>query len=345
MTRAKIGFIGAGSHSTMSLQPMLAHIREVEPVAVCDLEEAKARSAAERFGFKRWYTDVSEMLSREPLDGVCICGTPQMHLEVGLQCIEAGLPIFVEKPPAITAADARRLAEAAERKGVWGQVGFMKRFATCYLAAQKASTRVLFGRPRAVHIKFAHGAYPSIWGIEQPPRAFLIGNACHVFDLARFLVGDVQTVMAYLLEGDDNRFAFAVAMRFVGGAVGTMNLNAFEQWTQFQEYVSLTGEGECIVVHNMLRVEYHRGDAWVELEDRQVHNQMCVWEPTGSNPGLDQDKGMLTGYRAQLRNFALCLLSRTHASPSLWDGYEALRLAEAVWESVTKGREVQLSKF
>ncbi len=341
--QARIGFVGAGGHATVSLYPMFAHIREAELVAVCDLDEQKAQAAARRFGFQRWYTDVAEMLDAEELDGVCICGSPQMHVQVGMQCLEAGVPIFVEKPSAVSADEARKLAETADKRGLWGQVGFMKRFATCYLLARHAASRTLFGQPRALHIKFAHGSYPALWGIEQPAKAFLIGNACHVFDLARFLVGDVAKVWAYLWDQGDGKFAYAVAMEFVDEAVGTMNLNAVEQWTQFQEYVSLTGEGECVVVHNMLRVEYHPGHVWAELPDRQVHNQTCAWEPTGSNPGIDQDKGMLTGFRGELRHFVQCCAEKRPASPSLWDGYEALRIAEAVWQSAQTGREVKLA--
>ena len=45
-------------------------------------------------------------------------------------------------------------------------------------------------------VKFAQGPYPQIWGIDSPRRAMLIGQLCHIFDLARFFGGDVETVSA-----------------------------------------------------------------------------------------------------------------------------------------------------
>ena len=118
---ARIGFVGAGSHSSANLYPSLVEAPSAQLVAVCDLREDRAQANAKRFGADRWYTDVRAMLKAEQLDGVCICGVPQMHFEVGLQVLRRGLPIFVEKPSAMTAREAQRLADAATARacGEW----------------------------------------------------------------------------------------------------------------------------------------------------------------------------------------------------------------------------------
>jgi predicted dehydrogenase len=145
--KARIAFVGCGGHATHSLFPAVHRIPEMELVAVCDLREELAQRNARWFGAQHWYTDVATMLAKEELDGVVIVGPPQMHYEVGKQCLDAGLPIFVEKPSALSYALARDLAEHADRKGLWGAVAYMKRFAVGYeLAKQIARREEEFGR-------------------------------------------------------------------------------------------------------------------------------------------------------------------------------------------------------
>ena len=110
---ARIAFVGAGNHATESLYPNIAHVPEFDLVAVCDLVDEKARSAARRFGAPEWFTDVETMLGTAEPDGVCICGPPDMHYQVGLQALGRGIPVFMEKPPALT------LKHAEDDRFIW----------------------------------------------------------------------------------------------------------------------------------------------------------------------------------------------------------------------------------
>jgi len=124
--KAKIGFIGCGGHATGSLYPTIHTIPEIDLVAVCDLKEELAKRNARNFGARRWYTDLEKMLSNEELEGAIVVGPPRMHCEIGKRCLGAGLPIFVEKPSAISSKEAFDLAEYAKEKNLFGAVAFMK---------------------------------------------------------------------------------------------------------------------------------------------------------------------------------------------------------------------------
>jgi UDP-N-acetylglucosamine 3-dehydrogenase len=143
--KAKIAFIGCGGHATNSLYPTIHTIPVIDLVAVCDLKEELARRNARYFGALRWYTDVDEMLSKEELDGAIIVGTPQMHCQIGKKCLDAGLPIFVEKPSAVSYEEAVDLAKYADAKGLWGAVAYMKRYAVCYQMAKRIAESEEFG--------------------------------------------------------------------------------------------------------------------------------------------------------------------------------------------------------
>ncbi len=337
---ACIGFVGAGSHSSANLYPSLVEAPSAQLVAVCDLQQERAERNAKRFGADRWYTDVETMLEAEKLDGVCICGEPQMHLEVGLQVLRRGLPIFVEKPSALTAREAQRLADAADRAGVWGMVAFMKRHAPGYVLAKQLIEASKFGGLQQLHVRFTQGEYPDLWGFSAA-QAFLIGQVVHIFDLVRFLGGDVANVHARLRTVSDFRFGYAISLAFTSGAIGTMELNALahhEPWRDIDESVELTGVAENVSVRDMWEVRYQPAEDWRPGTGHRFGASRLAWSP---NFLTTINGKALVGYLGEVEHFAQCLLSHTPASASLHDGAAALRIADAVWKSVQTGREAK----
>lgn len=343
VNKARMAFVGCGGHATHSLFPAVHQIPEMDLVAVCDLREDLAQRNARWFGAQRWYTDIATMLKEEELDGVVVVGPPQMHVEVGKQCLDAGLPIFVEKPSAVSSAQARDLAEYADRKGLWGAVAYMKRFAVGYeLAKAIAERQEEFGQVTVVEIRFSNGPYPAIWGIESAPKAFLIGQAVHLFNLARYFGGEVAEVYARLHEVDENRFGYAINLRFVSGALGILNLNALESpsW-KIHERMTLTGVGCWLEVEDMLRLRYRpRGEPLgnVHVGGR---NQWIEWQPDWTEILRVHATGCF-GYMGELQNFARSCLGLETPRSTLWDGARDLQVAEAVWQSAQSGEPVAL---
>lgn len=343
--KARIAFVGCGGHATHSLFPAVRQIPEMELVAVCDLREELARRNARWFGALRWYTDVATMLEAEQLDGVVVVGPPQMHEAVGKQCLDAGLPIFVEKPSALSYARARELAEHADRKGRWGAVAYMKRFAVGYeMAKAIANRQAEFGQVTMVEIRFSNGPYPAIWGIESPAKAFLIGQAVHLFNLARYFGGEVAEVYARLHEVGQNRFGYAVNLRFASGALGVLNLNALESpsW-KIRERMALTGVDCWLEVEDMLRLRYRpRGELLGELH-HGGRNQWSEWQPDWTEVLRVHATGCF-GYMGELQNFARSCLGLETPRSTFWDGARDLQVAEAVWHSAQTGEVVALGE-
>jgi len=339
--RARIGYVGAGSHATRILYPSLMDAPSARLLSVCDIDGARAERAAKRYGADRWYTDVEAMLDGDPLDGVCICGLPQMHLEVGLQVLRRGLPIFVEKPSAMTSRDAQRLANAAQRAGVWGMVAFMKRHAPGYVLAKSLIGAPSFGGLQQLHLRFAQGEYPDIWGLDAP-HAFLVGQVVHIFDLLRFLGGDVAQVHARLNQVTGHRFGYAISVELASGAVATLELNSLGHavpWRDISEHMHASGVGESLSVDSMLSLTHYAVQDWRPESQQGLGVASRGWTPNFISVSSGK---ALCGYVYELEHFAQCLLTGTPASASLWDGAQALRLAEVVWKSAQSGRPVSL---
>jgi len=334
----RIAFVGCGSHSTGSLYPMLHRIREIDLVAVVDEVEERRTSAQRRFGARQAYASVAEMLDREAPEGVCIVGPPQMHYEVGLEVLARGIPIFVEKPSAIDFDHAWRLAEAAREAKTFGMTAFMKRFATAYEKAKEITLSPEFGPVSMVSIRYTHGAYSLLWGLEPEALCCLVGNQCHAFDLARYFGGDVNEVYAKMCDLGEGCFTFAITVGFENGAVGLLNSSATDDsgW-RIRESLDVSGRLCSVDVEDMINLKYRPPEDWDLDLRRQGWRQGMYALPHAVGYGKG---GAYLGFEGELRHFAECIRDGGSPKSSLYDGAAALAIGEAVWESAHSGKPV-----
>ena len=340
--QAKIAFVGCGAHATRNLYPSLAGIPEIDLVAVCDLKEDLAQHNARRFGARNWYTSVDKLLDAEQaLDGVIIVGIPPMMQEVGEKVLRSrGVPIFVEKPPAINAEAAQAFAPTAAPSGTRGMVAFMKRFSAGYVLARQVVDEPGFGAVSVIDGKFSNGDYGSIWGLGSPGLSYLTGQAVHIFDLIQYFGGPVGEIYAKYIQRTDRNHGFAVTVAFAGGAIGSLNLNSFETWEGFDEWFSIAGLHNYVTVDDMLYVNAHKEQGWAPLPaDPHLRNMSLAWKPAG--PSVPDMREMV-GYVGELREFARCILEQRRPGPDLEAGAAAMKVGQAIWDSSCTGKVVHL---
>ena len=157
MKRLRIGWVGCGTHANEMLLPQLTRF-EVKLAALCDTDEGRLSATAERFGVAKENTarDWRDLLARSDLDAVGVAAGPAAHAETGLAAVGKGLPVFIEKPPAATAAEAQKLADAAKARGVPVVVGFMKRYSTANRIAANVVRSDEFGQPISFLVVGSH---------------------------------------------------------------------------------------------------------------------------------------------------------------------------------------------
>jgi myo-inositol 2-dehydrogenase/D-chiro-inositol 1-dehydrogenase len=226
MNTVRVGFVGTGGIAQTHLEA-LSRIAGAQLVAFCDVDAARAESAAARFG-GRAYTDYAQMLREEPLDALYVCVPPHAHGEVEQLAAERGIHLFVEKPVARTLECARAVDAAIQKAGILSAVGYHFRY---YGATERARER-LQGLPIGMAIGYWHGGMPGVpwWRQHALSGGQLVEQTTHIVDLARYLVGEIVEVFAYLAHGvaplpypdSDVSEAGVIAMRFANGAVGTI---------------------------------------------------------------------------------------------------------------------------
>ena len=333
---ARIAFVGAGNHSTESLYPNIAHIPEFDLAAVCDLDEGKARYAARKYGATAWFTDVETMLDQVQPAGVCVCGPAEMHYQVSLQVLRRGIPIFTEKPPALALAQAQEMADTARQAGTWGMVAFMKRFAPANVVAQEYMAKPEFGRLSSITLMHGSGPYTDL-------RRMLLFNGIHMLDLGRFLAGDVVSLFAFATPAGAPTQAVSVSMRFANGAVGQLNMNSGQSWSDCFEMVYLSGEGAGIVIDASRATEVMAGSArFAPGEGLQTYGWSNRYYVSGNMAGWAAGGHYTRGYWGELNHFARAVLGQVPPGPTLDDGVEAMRLIEKIVESAATGQPVSL---
>jgi predicted dehydrogenase len=322
MSDPRLAVVGAGSLSTRRIYPYIG-AAGARLVGVCDLVLEKAEANASRFG-GRAYTDMVKMLDVEKPDGVIICIGPKEHAELAPVAMKLGIPVYTEKPPALTAADALEVARVSRNTGILCTTAFKKRYNIAYTRARGWIGSLPPESLYSISVDYASGQYPN-----EPGRSvFLFDFAIHVIDLICHLFGDAGEVFTFA-RGED---AYAVSIKFVGGAVGSMNLADGRSFTVPTEEIEITAKGG-----NFMSI--HNSSCWRITENQKP----CEWRepPTFSSSG---DSGNETGHLAELVDFVDALREcRATTRSNIYESYKTMVLYEAIRESAETAQVVEVS--
>lgn len=124
----KIGVIGAGGMAADIHLPSLARISGAKVCAICDIEIDKAEKLAEKFSIAKTYSLYRKMIAENELDAVFVLVQPDQTFRITLDCLNAGLDVFTEKPAGVTLFQAQTLQRKAHEKNAVLQVGLNRRY-------------------------------------------------------------------------------------------------------------------------------------------------------------------------------------------------------------------------
>jgi virulence factor len=124
---ARIAFVGAGEMANAVHYPSLKSFSDVEIVGLCDIDESRLQSTAQRWGIARQYTDYRQMLTELQPNGVYVIGLPHIMFDIWVWCLQQGHNLYIEKPMGLTRHQAEVLATLAEEHGCITQVSHQRR--------------------------------------------------------------------------------------------------------------------------------------------------------------------------------------------------------------------------
>jgi myo-inositol 2-dehydrogenase/D-chiro-inositol 1-dehydrogenase len=324
MNKITIGIIGAGYiggvHASVLLRDSRAQI-----VSIFDILAERAQALALTTG-ATIAKSAHEVIEKS--DAVFITTPNTQHTRLALAAIAANKHIFCEKPMATSLEEAEAILQAVSRSQKVFQVGHNRRFAPVYASLKKAIEDGL--PPHSAHIKMNRGELLNpVWvGNPQITGGFLYETPIHLFDMMRFLFGEVARLDAIgssheYKEVDD----FSLLLGFANGMHATFATSADASWLFPFERIEVFAHHGTIVTREMESIIFSEG-----LEGK--HRTMSMHY-------LPKEEKW--GYAKEDKAFLDAIERGEPALVTALDGYKSVELVNACYEAIRHDKRITFS--
>jgi scyllo-inositol 2-dehydrogenase (NAD+) len=334
MRRLGIGLLGVGRLGRVYARDLATRIPDTKLAAVADPAGALAEDAAAEFDVPRHYTDPLAMIDDPSVDALVIVSPTHTHGELVMAAAARRKPTFCEKPPALALDEVTAMQSAIAQSGMFFQMGFMRRFDVGYRAAKKQIEAGRIGTPLVFKATSRDPFRPSLeYANPKSSGGMLIDMGIHDFDLARWFMGEVQSVatigatIAYpelKTVGDiDNAIA---SLTFASGKLGVVDLTR----SGIYGYDIST---EILGLEGTIKIGYLRETPVTVLTKNSVAHDTVPYFM----------ERFRDAYTAQLQNFAQNVLHDRTPPITIDDGLEALRIGVAATRAQETGGTVTVA--
>jgi len=334
----RLGVVGLGSHCYRNLLPSLTFL-PVSVEAFCDLDEALLKRTAVQYGINRCYTRAREMYAQADLDAVLICVSPSAHPKLTCEALDAGLHVWMEKPPATRAYEVdEMISRRGDRVVV---VGFKKAFMPSMRKAKELLSAPDAGELKSMLAEY-HMTIPAngCEVLEEGKFTSWLANGCHPLSAMRYIGGPVARVTSHR----SSRGGGACVLEFVSGALGTLQL-ADGMRGPCERY-SFYAERAHVVVENASRIALHRGIPFayaktVDYAPSGTDSGTIIWEPQNNLATLENKALFVQGFYDELLHFLECILhNRTPEAGTLEFARDIMKVYEGAL--LSEGQPVEI---
>ncbi len=197
------GIIGCGNVTELKSGPAFNKIGHSRLVAVMRRDGDKAADYAGRHGVPKWYHEAVQLINDPDVNAVYIATPPSTHARYAIAAMNAGKPVYVEKPMARNYAECCEMIRVSENTGMPLFVAYYRRSLPAFLKVKELLTDGKIGKPLTVNIRL-HMAFgekdqfpeKQSWHIdpEISGGGYLFDLASHQFDYLDFLFGPIAKV-------------------------------------------------------------------------------------------------------------------------------------------------------
>jgi myo-inositol 2-dehydrogenase / D-chiro-inositol 1-dehydrogenase len=320
----RVGVLGAGRHSVATHGPALKILHgrapgEIDLAAVCDLDARRAENYAEKFGFRRVYSDVDQMLEEERLDALFAITPLPLTEVIAASLLPHGIPLLIEKPPGTNSAATRRLLDIARASNTAHMVSFNRRFNPAVREAQAWLAE-------APEERRPHSLLGRMVRHARLESDFAVGTGIHLIDALLSFTGAPTRISSQRIStGNGGSFFFSALVECEAMAA------------QVAISPSAGVREETIEIHGAgytLKIDTFANQLQIFQENRLVRE----WRPAG---GISPD---LLDVVAETEYFLEGVRLGRPLCPNLQDGLLSVLAAEAIQQGgVTELTEAGLS--
>lgn len=342
----KYALIGCGRIAVNHVKAVLNN--HLEFVAACDTELSQIDALLSKYEEKdglavKRYTDYRTMIMENDLDLVAIATESGSHAKIALECIEHGIHCIIEKPIAMSMADADEIIRLSEEKGVKVSACHQNRFNLAVQEMRRALEAGRFGKLShgSVHVRWNRNAdyyTQAAWRGKWVTDGGALMNQCiHGIDLLRWMMGDEaeevygQTCRQFhdYLEAEDIGMA---VVKFKNGAVATIEgtTNVYPQ--NLEETLYLFGETGTVKLGGK---STNNIDIWEFADETENDRKAAVLKEAASNVYGNGHTSLYADMIDAVQNDR-----KPYVDASA--GRNALELVLAIYKSQKEGRPVKL---
>lgn len=232
MDKIRWGIIGCGDVCERKSGPAFYSIKHSSLVAVMRRDEEKVKDFAERHSIKKYYTDADALINDSMVNAIYVATPPNMHKEYAVKAMEAGKPVYVEKPMAMDFSECIDMIQVAKRTGQKLFVAYYRRALPYFLKVKEIIDSKAIGDVLCVDVRHYSAPRPEDTDAAIPSwrtnkaisgGGYFYDMASHTLDMLDFLLGEVETVKGYV-KNMGNLYAVedtvSVILRFTSGVQG-----------------------------------------------------------------------------------------------------------------------------
>ena len=243
MSKVNLGIIGAGEIAKEHLKVIQA-LNDLNPIGITSRTLSKAKELAKTFRIKDVYNSVGDLTKNCEMDGILILVSADQIYGVAKELLPLGLPIFLEKPPALKLSQLKSLVKLAEKYGTKNMVGYNRRYYSIFMKGQEIIQKQgdLLGLAVEGHERFwktSRGVIP-----KKVLENWIYANSTHTIDLLRFFGGEVKKINVLTKRIKEKKGdQFVASMEFQSGSLGTYTSHWYSPggWS-----VTLFGDGVTV---------------------------------------------------------------------------------------------------
>jgi myo-inositol 2-dehydrogenase / D-chiro-inositol 1-dehydrogenase len=340
----RIAVVGAGGWGSL-LAGTIGAAAGAELSGVADAVAEASRSAADALG-TRAFAGIDAALASPDVDAVAIAVPNDCHVALTERALAAGKHVLIEKPMALTIADAERVGRMADERSLLLMPDHIMRFYDPLAEVHRLVSAGAIGSVVAASVSrrdFLHRTKP--W-LQKRARVggMLYQSACHEYDLLRWLCGEVVQVRCLagplVIAADtlDYSDTILTQLRFESGAVGQV-WNCMTDPLMGYDGVVTGSEGTIAFDVYDARVQLRRIGG--ELEERRFE-PAGGWAPWAWIVTGGIGRGEAEALEHLIADFAAAVQGEQPPALSWHDGARAIEIAQAGYLSIAERRDVEL---
>ncbi len=341
-------------------------------IKMCGRTEEKVAEEAKRYRYLEYCTDWHELINDDRIDIFVNVGPNNIHAEPCIEAAKAGKNIVCEKPLARNSGEAKEMLEAAKKAGVKHLCNFNYRMVPALVLAKNLISdgkigKIFHFRAKYLQEWIVNPNFPLIWRLDKKVcGSGAMGDlGAHIVDLARWLCGEPESVMAMTktfvterplpdnpskkekVEVDD---AFVSTVEFRNGAIGVLEASRFCPGRKNYETIEINGEKGSIWwdLENMNNLHVY----WADEEPADTRGFHCINVTESYHPYYDKwwPHGHIIGWENTFVHTAYNMVNAVVNDAKLEpmvatfeDGYRTAVICDAMLRSAESGRKEEIS--